>query len=171
MSQNISQALLPEFDMEIASTRKTLERVPEDKPDFRPHDRSMPLARLAAHVAEVPTWAIMTLTQDEFDINPAEGPKYTPFVMTTRKDLLARFDEDVKKTREALAAASDESMMKTWTMKSGGKHVMAMPRVAVLRSFVMNHMIHHRAQLGVYLRMNNVPVPSIYGPSADEGGM
>jgi uncharacterized damage-inducible protein DinB len=171
MTKNISQALLSEFDVEIASTRKTLERVPEDKPDFRPHDKSMPLARLAGHVAEVPTWAIMTLTKDEIDINPTDGPKYTPFVMTTRNELLARFDEDVKKTREALAAASDESMMETWTMKSGGKDIMAMPRVAVLRSFVMNHMVHHRAQLGVYLRMNNVPVPSIYGPSADEGGM
>ena len=171
MSMNISQSLLPEFDMEIANTRKTLERVPEDKPDFRPHPKSMTMSRLAGHVGEIPMWATMTLTQDELDMNPPGGTQMQPGVMTTRKELLAKFDDEVKKARAALAATSDEAMMKTWTLKNGGKTVMAFPRVAVMRSFVMNHMVHHRAQLGVYLRMNDVPVPSIYGPSADEGSM
>lgn len=171
MSHSISQSLLPEFDHEIANTRKTLERVPEDNPDFRPHEKSMPLARLAGHLVDVPLWAVMTLTRDELDVNPAEGPKFTPTVMESRADLLAAFDDRVKQSREALAATSDEAMMKPWTLKSGGQQVLRMPRVAVMRSFIMNHMIHHRAQLGVYLRMNNIAVPGLYGPSADEGMM
>ena len=171
MSTNISQSLLPEFDVEIANTRKTLERVPEGNPDFRPHPKSMTLARLAGHVAEIPMWGLMTLGQDELDMNPVGGSQYAPYVMNSRKDALAKFDENVKKTRDMLASTTDEAMMKTWTLKNGGRTVLAMPRVAVMRSFVMNHMVHHRAQLGVYLRMNDVPVPSIYGPSADEGGM
>jgi uncharacterized damage-inducible protein DinB len=171
MSHSISQSLLPEFDHEVANTRKTLERVPENNPDFRPHDKSMPMAHLAGHLADVPMWAIMTLTRDELDVNPAEGPKLTPSVMQSRAELLATFDDRVKQTREALAATTDEAMMQPWTLKSGGQQVMSMPRVAVMRSFIMNHMIHHRAQLGVYLRMNDIPVPGLYGPSADEGMM
>jgi uncharacterized damage-inducible protein DinB len=171
MSLNISQSMLPEFDVEIANTRKTLERVPEERPDFRPHQKSMTMARLAGHIAEIPMWAIMTLGQDELDMNPTGGAQHTPYVMSSRKDAVAKFDEDSKKARTILASTTDEAMMKLWTLKNGGQTVLAMPRVAVMRSFVMNHMVHHRAQLGVYLRMNDVPVPSIYGPSADEGGM
>jgi uncharacterized damage-inducible protein DinB len=171
MSMTISQSMLPEFDVEMANTRKTLERVPEGNPDFRPHPKSMTMARLAGHVAEIPRWASMTLEQDELDMQPAGGPSYAPFVMTTRAEALAKFDEQSKKAREALAAATDEVMMQTWTLKNAGQVILAMPKVAVMRSFVMNHLVHHRAQLGVYLRMNDVPVPSIYGPSADERGM
>ena len=171
MSNTISQSLLQEFDVECASARKTLERVPEDRPEFRPHPKSMTLARLAGHLAEVSMWGVMTLTQDDIDINPVGEPGYQALVMTTRASLLERFDADVTSARAALAEASDERMMGPWTLKSGGQTVMTMPRVAVLRSFVLNHLVHHRAQLGVYLRMNDVAVPSIYGPSADEGGM
>jgi uncharacterized damage-inducible protein DinB len=171
MSTNISQSLLPEFDMEIANTRKTLERVPDGKADYRPHAKSMAMGRLAGHLIEFPTWALMTLAQDELDLHPADGSGFTPYVMSSREEALAKFDEDVKKAREALASATDDNLMKTWTLKSGGHTIMAIPRAAVMRSFVMNHMVHHRAQLGVYLRMNDIPVPSIYGPSADEGGM
>ena len=171
MSTNISQGLLPEFDMEVASTRKTLERVPEGKPDFRPHPKSMTLARLAGHVAEIPMWAVETLGKSELDMNPPGGGAQQAYVMTTRAGALATFDGHVARARALLASASDETWMQTWTLKSGGKTILAMPRVAVMRSFVMNHMIHHRAQLGVYLRMNDVPLPSIYGPSADEGSM
>jgi uncharacterized damage-inducible protein DinB len=171
MSTTISQSLLPEFDVEMANTRKTLERVPENNPDFRPHQKSMPMARLAGHLAEIPMWASMTLQQDELDMQPQGGAQQAPYVMSSRKDALARFDDEVTKARALLTSATDESMMRTWTLKSGGRTILAMPKVAVLRSFVMNHMVHHRAQLGVYLRMNNVPVPSIYGPSADEGTM
>ena len=171
MSMNISQSMLPEFDVEIANTRKMLERVPQGKPDFRPHPKSMPLARLAGHVVEIPMWAIMTLGQDELDTSPVGGEPYVPYVMASRQEALARFDEDVKKARAALAATTDDAMLQTWTLKNSGQTILALPRVAVMRSFVMNHMVHHRAQLGVYLRMNDVPVPSTYGPSADEGAM
>jgi len=171
MSTTISQALLPEFDHEIANTRKTLERVPEANPDFRPHPKSMPLARLAGHLAEIPVWAAMTLSQDEIDVSPANGQQFEPQIMKSRKDLLAKFDQDVKNARAALASTSDDVMMKPWSLKRAGQTIFTMPRVAVMRSFVMNHMVHHRAQLGVYLRMNDVAVPSLYGPSADEGGM
>jgi uncharacterized damage-inducible protein DinB len=169
MSTTISQSLLPEFDREMASTRKTLERVPEGNPDFRPHPKSMSLGRLAAHVAEIPMWAVVSLTQDEFDVG-GRRPE-DAFVMTSRQSVLDRFDEELSKARAALADTSDADMMKTWSLKRGGTTIMAMPKIAVLRSMVMNHIIHHRAQLGVYLRMNDVPVPSIYGPSADESGM
>jgi len=169
MSTTISQSLLPEFDREIANTRKTLERVPEDRPDFRPHPKSMTLSRLAGHVAEMPMWAAMTLAQDEVEVNPPGGSPYAPFEMRSRADALRLFDENVGKARAALASTTDESMMKTWTLKNGGQTIFAMPRAVVMRSFVMNHMVHHRAQLGVYLRMNDVPVPALYGPTADEG--
>ena len=171
MSMTISQSLLPEFDVEMANTRKTLERVPEGSLEFRPHPKSMTLARLAGHVSEIPMWALMTLGQDELDMNPAGAVLPPPYVMSSRTEALAKFDGDVAKARALLASTTDETMMKMWTLKSGGQVVMAIPRVAVLRSFVLSHMVHHRAQLGVYLRMNDVPVPSIYGPSADEGQM
>jgi uncharacterized damage-inducible protein DinB len=171
MSTTISQSMLPEFDVEFANTRKTLERVPENKPDFRPHPKSMPLARLAGHLAEIPMWASMALEHDELDMNPAGAAPQAGYVMSSRDEALARFDELTRKARALLAQTTDDAMMRTWTLKNGGHPVLAMPKVAVLRSFVMNHMVHHRAQLGVYLRMNDVPVPSIYGPSADEGGM
>jgi uncharacterized damage-inducible protein DinB len=168
MSTMISQSLLPEFDHEMANSRKTLERVPEDKPDFAPHPKSMKLSRLAGHLAELPMWAKVTLGQDELDMNPPGGSPYKPGVMTTRRDLLANFDEHVKQARAEIANTSDETMMRPWTLKNAGQTLFTMPKVAVLRGFVMNHMIHHRAQLGVYLRMNGVPVPGLYGPSADE---
>src|SRR3989442_12005126 len=164
MSNNISQSLLPEFDVEIANTRKTLERVPEGNPDFRPHPKSMTLARLAGHVAEIPMWGVMTLTQDELDMNPAGGTQYAPYVMSSRKDALAKFDENVKKTRDVLASTSDETMMKTWTLKNGGQTVLAMPRVAVMRGFGMNPRGHHRPQLGVSRRMKHGGGPGDYGP-------
>jgi uncharacterized damage-inducible protein DinB len=168
MSTMISHSMLPEFDHEMANLRKTLERVPEGRPDFRPHAKSMTLSQLAGHLVEIPMWATMTIKQDEYDFNPSQGPKYQPYIMTTRAELLARFDAELKPARESLAVMTDDQMMATWTLKNAGQTVLAMPRVAVLRSFVMNHMVHHRAQLGVYLRMNDVPVPGLYGPSADE---
>jgi uncharacterized damage-inducible protein DinB len=171
MSTNISRSVLPEFDMEMANTRKTLERVPEGRPDFKPHPKSMTLARLAGHLAELPGWTLVSLDQDEFDMNPPEAQKYEPYQMTSRADLLKKFDENVKRARQAIEKATDESLAQPWTLKNGGATVMTMPKVAVLRSFVLNHNVHHRAQLGVYLRLNDVAVPSIYGPSADEGGM
>lgn len=164
----INQALLGEFDHEMANTRKTLERVPEGKPDFKPHEKSMPLARLAGHVAELARWGASILTQDSFDFAPAGQPPMQPTVMSTRAKLLEIFDDGVAKTRAALAAVGDDAWQKPWTLLSGGQTLFSMPRLAVWRGFVMNHIIHHRAQLGVYLRLSGVPVPALYGPSADE---
>jgi len=167
----LSDVLLPEFDQEMANTRKTLERVPEGKPDYKPHPKSMPLARLAGHVAEIPMWGTMTLTQDSIDIDPVGQPPFQLTVMTSRRQLLEAFDANVKSTRAALAAVSNDAWQKPWTLLSGGQVIFTLPKLAVFRAFVLSHLIHHRAQLGVYLRLNDVPVPSIYGPSADEGQM
>jgi uncharacterized damage-inducible protein DinB len=168
MSHTISQSLLSEYDQEMANTRRMLERVPEGRGDFRPHPKSYSLARLAGHVAEMPFWAVMTLTQDELDLRPGGVAPFEAYTFTTQAEALAMFDQHAAKARTMLEGTSDEAMMRSWTLKDNGRVVFAIPRIAVLRSFVMNHMIHHRAQLGVYLRMNDVPVPGVYGPSADE---
>ena len=165
----LNQALLPEFDMEMANTRKTLERVPEAKFGWKPHEKSFSMLALATHLATLPSWGAITIQRDSIDIAPEGEPPPTNEPAKSVEDLLHRFDENVATTRAALAAASDEDLFKTWTLFKGGKEIFSLPRVAALRSFVMNHNIHHRAQLGVYLRLNDVAVPSIYGPSADEG--
>ncbi len=166
----ISQALLPEFDQEMANTRKTLERVPDDKFGWKPHDKSGTMGWLAGHVANLSSWPIYILGGDSLDIHPPGQPAPTPPKIESKKDLLATFEKSQRETRQAIAAASDQDLMKPWSLLSGGKTIFTMPKVAVLRSFVMNHLIHHRAQLTVYLRLNDVPVPALYGPSADEGG-
>lgn len=160
--------LLPEFDQEMANTRKTLERVPEDKLDYKPHSKSMTLGRLAGHIAELPGWGAMTLSTESFDLDPNA---YKPMIPKSRQEVLAVFDKNVAEAREQIAKASDEALMATWTLSVKGHPVMSMPRVAVLRSTVVNHIIHHRAQLGVYLRLNEIDVPGMYGPSADEPNM
>jgi len=157
---------LPEFDHEFAETRKSLERVPEEKFDWKPHDKSWSLHDLAAHCAEVPQWVGVTLEMDGFDI---DAP-YERVVPETKEDILAHFDDGVKAARAAIETASGETMMETWTMTKGGEVQLEMPKGAVLRSFIFNHNVHHRAQLGVYLRLLDVPVPGHYGPSADEMG-
>ncbi|HLJ41466.1 MAG TPA: DinB family protein [Candidatus Acidoferrales bacterium] len=163
----IRDGILPEFDHEIANTRKVLERVPEGKPDYKPHEKSMPMGRLAGHVGEIPGWAKETILQNSIEIRQGD-PKNVALVMASRKQLLEEFDKRAAAGRAAIAGASDEELMKPWSLIANGKTIFTLPKIAVLRGFVMNHMIHHRAQLGVYLRLNNVPVPSIYGPSADE---
>ena len=169
MSFMISQSLLPEFDHETKITRKTLAAVPEDKPDYRPHPKSMTLSRLAGHVAEVPMWLMATISNDALDL--AAG-QYQPVVMTSREALLKVWDEGVAAARATLEKASDEDLMKSWSLKSGDMVHFTLPKIAVIRANVMNHLIHHRAQLGVYLRLLDVPVPAVYGPSADDkGGM
>ncbi len=167
----VRDMLLPEFDQEMSTTRGMLERVPEDKPEWKPHAKSMTLARLAGHVSEMPMWATMTLTQDSIDLHPPGGPSQAPAVMTSREELLEAFDANVRVAREALSAAQDPDFMKPWSLLSGGKTLFTLPRMAVLRSFVFSHTVHHRAQLGVYLRMNDIPLPQSYGPTADEGAM
>jgi uncharacterized damage-inducible protein DinB len=163
----IADALLPEFDHEMTVTRKLLERVPNDKLDWQPHQKSMTLGRLAQHVATIPMWGSVTLNQTEFDL----GGNPQPEVMTTRQQMLEAFDQHVASTRAALVGRGDGELMAPWTLKRDGHTIFSMPRAAVWRSFVMSHLIHHRAQLGVYLRMHDVPLPSMYGPSADEGSL
>ncbi len=164
----INQMFLGEFDHEMVSTRKTLERIPEDKLQWQPHQKSMTLGRLASHLADIPGWIEHTFAEDHLDINPPGGQNPETTQCTTRQQMLDIFDRNVTKGRAALAAATDDQFQKPWSLLNGGKNVFTLPRAAVLRGFVMNHLIHHRAQLGVYLRLNDVPVPSVYGPSADE---
>jgi uncharacterized damage-inducible protein DinB len=167
----ISQAILPEFDHEMSNTRKTLERIPENDLTWKPHPKSMTLGRLAGHVAEMPGWVMPAMGQDSLDIAPAGEPRPQGTVAQSRQHVLDLFDKNVAGARAAIAAATDEQLMKPWSLLAGGRTIFTMPKIAVFRSMVMNHIIHHRAQLGVYLRLNNIPVPSIYGPSADEGQM
>ena len=164
----LGEALLPEFDHEMATTRKTLERVPEDKFDWKPHEKSTTLGALATHLANLPSWVVHTLDKDELDMAPPGQPPLRIEPARTRDEVLAAFDQNVAAARAALAGASDERLHGLWTLLQGGNKVLTLPRAAVLRSFVMSHSIHHRAQLGVYLRLNDIPVPSVYGPSADE---
>src|SRR5262245_61917429 len=164
----IREALLPEFDYEMANTRKSLERIPEDKLKWKPHDKSTTLGDLVTHLSYLPTWAVTTIDQEELDIEPPGGPPFRLDAVTSRQEALDRFDKSVSDGRKAISGASDEHLLKPWTLLKGGQKVLTMPRAAVLRTFVMNHLIHHRAQLGLYLRLNDVPVPPNYGPTADE---
>lgn len=162
----ISQMLLPEFDHEMANTRKVLERFPEGKNDYKPHEKSMDLGRLAGHVAQLPEWATRTLTTEALNMEPGN---FQPFIPASRQELLETFDRNVSAARAQIAAASDDSFGKVWTVSMSGNPIMSMPRVMVIRGMVLNHLIHHRAQLGVYLRLNGIPLPALYGPTADEG--
>jgi uncharacterized damage-inducible protein DinB len=160
----IVDALIPEFDHEMATTRKVLERVPEEKFDWKPHAKSMSLGDLATHVANIVWWGEVTLTQPDYNL---EGQARRP-TAAGRADLLSTFDKNIAATRAALSARSDAELMAPWSLKHGKQTFFTMPKAAVWRSFVMNHLVHHRAQLSVYLRMHDVPVPAMYGPSADE---
>jgi uncharacterized damage-inducible protein DinB len=166
----IADTLLPEFDREMANTRKALERVPEDKFAWKPHAKSGSLGWLAGHVSNIPSWPSWVVGQDELDLEPGGKQMTPPAAPANRKELLASFDKNVQQGREAIASAANEQLMQPWSLKRNGKTLMTLPKAAVLRGFVMNHHIHHRAQLGVYLRLLDVPVPAIYGPSADEAG-
>jgi uncharacterized damage-inducible protein DinB len=159
-----SETLLPEFDEEMKNTRKLLECVPDGKFDYQPHPKSMTLGQLATHVAELPRWTVTALETEVLDLQP----DFKPLLATSRAELLRIFDTNVERARARIAAASDEDWKKTWTFKYDGKTMMSSPRSEVMRGSVMNHLIHHRAQLGVFLRLNEVEFPGMYGPSADE---
>jgi uncharacterized damage-inducible protein DinB len=161
----IAETILPEFDREMATTRRMLERFPEDKVEWRPHDTCMTMGRLAGHVSELAGWVVPTMGQDKLEMDPSS---YNPAVVKSRTETLKQFDDTVKTARAAIAGASDETFMKPWTFVAGGKTVFTMPKIAVYRSFVMNHLIHHRGQLAAFYRIAGVPVPSLYGPSKDE---
>jgi uncharacterized damage-inducible protein DinB len=161
----IVDALLPEFDHEMTTTRKVLERVPEGQFDWKPHPKSFSIGALASHVATLPVWGSETLTMLEFDVGGDQRPPAAP---SSKGELLAAFDKNAASARAALAGKTDAELTAMWTLKRNGHTIFAMPRAAVWRSFVLNHLIHHRGQLTVYLRLLDVAVPSVYGPSADE---
>jgi len=164
----IGQTLLAEFDEEMKNTRRVLERCPDEKWNWKPHEKSGTLGWLAGHVATMVGWLPMTINTQEFDYAPVDGPGFEPPKIGNRKELLAEFDKNVAETRAALSTVSDAEMMKHWKLLASGQEIFNMPRVACIRGMVLNHHIHHRAQLTVYFRLLNVAVPGLYGPSADE---
>ena len=160
------EVLLAEYDEEMKKTRTMLERVPDDKLAWKPHDKSMTLGRLASHVADFPTWALTTVQVDTLVLNPGDRP----VPPTSRNQILNKFDKDLANARQAIAGLSEDQLATVWTLKFGDQVLFQMPRTAVLRHTVMDHLIHHRGQLSVYLRLLDVPVPGMYGASADEMG-
>lgn len=160
--------MVAEYVQECASTRKMLERVPEKEMGWKPHEKSYSLGELASHLVDSQMWAAMTVNTDKFEFSQGD---YKPFIATSVKQLLDTFDQRVDEARNALEGLSDRAAMANWSMWVDGKKVMEMPKIAVLRAFILNHMIHHRGQLSVYLRLKDVPLPQIYGPTADETQM
>jgi len=161
----MSQTLLPEFDNEMRLTRKTLERLPDETFDWKPHAKSMSMGRLAGHLAELPGFAMAIVRTDGMNLDKGE---YKPAVVTNRAEVLEVFDKNVAATREAIAGATDDHLRQPWHLIYQEKKLFEAPRIAAIRGMMMNHIIHHRGQFTVYLRLNDVAVPSIYGPSADE---
>jgi uncharacterized damage-inducible protein DinB len=154
-----------QFEHEMQSTRNILSRVPEADFAWKPHEKSYSLGQLASHIAEIPSWVPVTVGQDEFVINPGE---YKPWHAKDSKDLVETFDKNVAAATGQLAGLADDKLTTIWTMKSGDRVLFQMPRIAVLRAFILSHLIHHRGQLTVYLRLRDIPVPQTYGPTADE---
>lgn len=163
-----SRAFLSELDQEGPNTRRVLERIPEEAFGWRPHDKSFTFGDLASHVANIPHWGFDTFHGSSFDMAPGGEPLQNARFETTQA-VLDHFDAGLAKLQSALREASPESFEEPWSLEADGEVVFTLPRVAVLRSMIMNHLIHHRAQLGLYLRLNDLPVPALYGPSADEG--
>jgi uncharacterized damage-inducible protein DinB len=163
----MADALLPEFDHEMGTTRRLLERVPDDAMDWAPHERSMTLGALAAHLVDIPRWTSALIDRDGYDV-AADGADRRK-APTGREALLAGFDRHASAARAAIAPVTDAELAAPWTLRDGDTELFTLPKIVALRSFLLNHLIHHRGQLSVYLRLRNIPVPSIYGPSADEG--
>jgi uncharacterized damage-inducible protein DinB len=161
----IAEVLLFDYDAEIQNTRRILERIPEDKPDWKPHEKSMPMGRLAVHVSRLPDFATTILTTDDLDMTTR---KFPPLVFESREKLLAQLEQTSTEARHALQSASDEHLAANWKLSWGEKMIAAGPRAVLYRTMFLNHLVHHRGQLSVYLRLNEVPVPGLYGPSADE---
>ncbi len=160
-------AILAEFKHEMGSTRKVLERVPEEHARWKPHPKSYSLGDLAQHLANIPAWIPMVLQQDEFNFDESSQARF-PRAFASRGELLERFDLNVADAANSITKTSDAELRMTWTLKNEGAPLLTLPRAVALRSFVMNHHIHHRGQLTVYLRMKDVPLPAVYGSSADE---
>jgi uncharacterized damage-inducible protein DinB len=164
----LKDALLPEYDHEMGTTRRLLERVPEVDLAWKPHAKSFSLGQLAGHIANIPHWVDITIDHSVFDVAEA-GEDARPKQPESVAAILKAFDDNVKKARAKIDGQPDPALFATWTFKNAGHEIFTMPKIAVLRSFIMNHLIHHRGQLSVYLRLRDVAVPAIYGPSADEG--
>ncbi len=167
-SNNIATALIGEMEQEAVTTRKTLERIPADKFDWKPHEKSMTFGRLASHVAEMYGWTNHTLEESELDFATMD---YKPYDPASTEELVEFFDKTYASAIESLKRTSDDTFMEMWSLKNGEQTYFTMPKIAVMRGMVMNHIVHHRGQLSVYLRLNDIPVPALYGPSADEGAM
>lgn len=165
----ISELLLPEFDHEIEVTRTVLARVPDERGEWKPHPKAFPMGHLAQLVARLPGWTSMMMSQTEIDIMPRDGPKFSGYSFEKTATLLAELDRNATGARAALASASDEAFRVPWTLKKAGVAISTQSRYAMLRSMVLNHLVHHRAQLGLYLRLADLSVPEMYGPTADEG--
>ncbi|MFA6958946.1 MAG: DinB family protein [Thermoanaerobaculia bacterium] len=165
---SIAEQVLPEFDREMAITRRVLERASDERLAWRPHAKSQTFGGLATHLANIPTWVGIAIGGDSFDAMPKDAPPPRAILLGSREAILETFDRNVTAARAAIGAATDEHLHGPWSLLAGGEVRFTMPRTAVLRSFVLNHLIHHRGQFSVYLRLCDIPVPSIYGPSADE---
>ena len=165
MSISAKDSLLPEFDQEMAATRRVLERLPEPAFAWRPHEKSYDLGGLATHLAQIPHWGSSILTHDAHDL-AASGPPAA--ALTTVASVLERFDRHVREVRTALVEMADGQLAAPWALRRGSHLILSMPRIAALRAFVLHHTIHHRGQLTVYLRLQGVPLPPLYGPTADE---
>lgn len=160
----MTDGIAMELEHEAKSLRKALSRIPEEKFAWKPHERSMSMGTLASHLAEIPAWVVPTLHENGLEI----PPDYKPWIAASGAELLNRLESNLKKALEALRGFPDEKLTETWTLRGGGTTIFALPRAVVLRAMVLSHLVHHRGQLTVYLRLNDIPVPAIYGPSADE---
>ena len=167
---SIAELLVPELEQELAVTRRLLERVPDDRPDWKPHPRSFSIAHLSQLIVRLPGWVPMMLDRTELDIAPRTGPQFPGYSNEKTATLLAEFDRNASAAKASLSKASDADFTVPWTLFKGGEQVMTQPRYQMLRYMVLNHIVHHRAQLSVYLRMLDVPLPQMYGPTADERG-
>lgn len=165
---SIKDAILPEFDHEMATTRKLLDRIPDAELGWKPHHKSFSMGELASHIAQIPGWAGAIIDKPLYDLADS-GEDAKPKQASSRAQVVGEFDRAVAEARGKIAGKSDAELMAMWSLKRGGTEMFSAPTMVALKSFIINHTIHHRGQLSVYLRLKNVPVPSIYGPSADEG--
>jgi uncharacterized damage-inducible protein DinB len=163
-----AETLLPEFDQEMANTRKVLERIPDDKLDWQPHPKSHTIGWNANHVADLPLWLTTVLTTPSLDVAPVGGQPYTSPKLSSRQEIVDLFDRNVAAARKAITEVKDADVGSPWTLAQAGNPIFTMPRAVVIRSMVLNHLIHHRSHLLVYLRLNDIPIPGMYGPSGDE---
>jgi uncharacterized damage-inducible protein DinB len=166
MTLSLNELVIADMDREYPVTRRVLERIPDDRHDWRPHDKSTPLGQLASHVASLPRFVAMILQQDGFDL--AVTPPQRPPALRTREELLRTFDDYAAAARNAVQSTTDDALAREWVFRNGDQVFLRGTRATVIRTLAMNHLVHHRGQLSVYLRLLDVPVPSIYGPSADE---